>query len=122
VDTSIALIFRVEVTMSKGTGKRRHFSAEFKLEAVRRLKERQAAGVSLNQVAYELGVRHDMLAAWSKQAEARAGAAPRDIFPGNGQLPTEQEELRRLQREVQRLSQENEFLKKAAAYFAKESR
>ena len=108
--------------MSKGTGKRRFFSAEFKLEAVRRLQERRAAGVSVNQVAHELGVRHDMLQAWARQAAARAGAAPRDIFPGNGQLPTEQEELRRLQREVQRLSQENEFLKKAAAYFAKDAR
>jgi transposase len=106
----------------QGNGKRRFFSAEFKLEAVRRMQERRAMGVSLNRIAQELGVRADMLRAWAKQAEARAGAAPHDIFPGNGQLPTEQEEVRRLQREVTRLQQENEFLKKAAAYFAKESR
>jgi len=102
-------------------GKRRAFSAEFKLEAVRRMQERRAAGVSLSQIGRELGVRPDMLRTWNKQVEARAGAAPRDGFPGQGHLPTEQEELRRLQREVQRLQQENEFLRNAAAYFAKES-
>lgn len=98
-----------------GSGKRRSFSPEFKLEAVRRLEERRAAGVSTSRIAQELGVRPDMLRAWAKQTEARSGAAPHDIFPGHGRLPTEQEELRRLQREVARLSQENEFLKKAAA-------
>jgi len=108
--------------MARSNGKRRFFSAEFKLEAVRRMRERRAAGVSLNQVGRELGVRPDMLRAWAKQTEERAGAAPRDVFPGQGRLPTEQEELRRLQRENARLQQEVEFLKKAAAYFAKDSR
>ena len=108
--------------MAKSNGQRRFFSAEFKLEAVRRMRERRSAGVSLSQIGRELDVRPDMLRAWAKQVEERAGAAPRDVFPGQGHLPTEQEELRRLQREVQRLQQENEFLKKAAAFFAKESR
>ena len=101
-------------------GKRRVFSAEFKLEAVQRMQERRAAGISLSQIGRDLGLRADMLRAWARQAEA--GAAPRDVFPGQGHLPTEQEELRRLQRENGRLQQEVEFLKKAAAYFAKESR
>jgi transposase len=105
-----------------GAGKRRFFSAEFKLEAVRRMQERRAAGVSLSQIGREMGVRPDMLRAWAKQAGERAGAAPRDVFPGQGHLPTEEEELRRLQRENARLQQEVEFLKKAAAYFARESR
>ena len=108
--------------MAKANGKRRAFSAEFKLEAVRRMQERRAAGISLSQIGRELGVRPDMLRTWARQAEERAGAAPRDIFPGQGHLPTEQEELRRLQRENARLQQEVDFLKKAAAYFAKESR
>lgn len=98
--------------MAKQNGKRRSFSAEFKLEAVRRMEERRPHGVSLAQIGRELGVRPDMLRAWARQAEARAGAAPRDVFPGQGRLPTEQEELRRLQRENARLQQEVEFLKK----------
>jgi transposase len=107
---------------SSGDGKRRFVSAEFKLEAVRRTQERRAAGVSLNQIARELGVRPDMLRVWARQAGERAGAPAREVFPGQGRLPTEPEELRRLRRENARLQQENEFLKKAAAYFAKESR
>ena len=69
-------------------------------------------------MARELDVRPDMLRLWAKQASARAGA----VFPGLGRLPTEQEELRRLQRENQRLQQEVEFLNNALAYFARESR
>lgn len=107
---------------SKTPRPRRVFTAEFKLEAVRRMEERRGQGVSLAAIARELDVRPDMLRLWAKQVDARAGASPHDVFPGQGRLPTEQEELRRLQRENQRLSQENEFLKKAAAFFARESR
>jgi len=108
--------------MAKQNRTRRVFSAEFKLEAVRRIEERRPQGVSLAQIGRELGVGPDLLRRWVEQAAERVGAAPRDVFPGQGRLPTEQEELRRLQRQVHRLQQENEFLKKAAAYFAKESR
>lgn len=103
--------------MAKQPRVRRAFSAEFKLEAVRRLEEQRPRGVSLAQVGRELGVRPDLLRVWAKQVEqvhARAGAPPRDVFPGQGRLPSEQEELRRLQRENARLQQEVEFLKKAA--------
>lgn len=102
--------------------KRRFFSAEFKLEAVRRMRERRTEGVTLEQIGREIGVRAHQLRDWERQIEARAGAPPRDVFPGQGRLPSGKEELRRLQREVNRLSQENEFLKEAAAYFAKDSR
>ncbi len=108
--------------MAKQNAARRFFSAEFKLEAVRRLEERRAQGVSVTQIGRELDVRPDMLRAWKRQLGERAGATPVDVFPGLGRLPSDQEELRRLKREVARLHQENAFLKSAAAYFAKESR
>lgn len=101
---------------------RRQFTAEFKLEAVRRAAERRAAGVPLTQVARELGVTDDLLRSWRRQVAGRDGAPPADVFPGNGRLPSDDEELRRLRRENARLSQENAFLKSAAAYFARESR
>lgn len=101
---------------------RRAFGAEFKLEAVRRAEERQAAGVPLTQVARELGVTDDLLRRWKAHVGARPGAGPSDVFPGQGRLPSDEAELRRLERENRRLSQENAFLKTAAAYFAKESR
>lgn len=107
---------------SKAVRSRRVFTAEFKLQAVRRMEERRGHGVGLAAVARELDVRPDMLGVWATQADTRAGAAPRDVLPGQGRLPTEQEELRRLQRENMRLQQEVEFLTKASAYFARESR
>jgi len=48
--------------------------------------------------------------------------APEDVFPGNGKQTRQDEEIRQLKREVERLKQERDFLKKAAAYFAKEDR
>ena len=77
---------------------RRHFTAEFKLEAVRRAEERRAAGVPLTQVARELGVTDDLLRGWRQQARERAGAPPADVFPGAGRLPAEADEVRRLTR------------------------
>jgi transposase len=46
---------------------------------------------------------------------------PQDAFPGHGQMKPEQAEIARLQREVTKLKAERDILKKAAAYFAKES-
>ena len=108
--------------MVKSKRIRRGFSAEFKVEAVRRVVERQATGISLAQLARELDLGPDLLRTWVRQAQARSGATPQDVFPGHGRLPSDQEELRRLQRENTRLQQEVEFLKRAAAYFARESR
>ena len=59
---------------------------------------------------------------YARQLEARGTVPLAAVFPGHGRVPSEQDELRRLQREVQRLQQENAFLKSAAAYFARESR
>ena len=101
---------------------RRVFTAEFKVEAIRHLRERKALGVPVTQIAEELDLGADVLRRWDRHAKAQDGASPTDVFPGHGRVPSEQAELRALQREVQRLSQENEFLKRAAAYFARESR
>lgn len=101
------------------TGKRRQFTAEFKVEAVRMA---ITSGKPLSQVARELGIRPEMLRTWKRQAESRAGLAPGDVFPGNGKLTSQEEEIRALRHEVGILRQERDFLKKAATYFAKESR
>lgn len=98
--------------------KRRQFTLEFKLEAVRLTKD---SAKPLAQVARELGIRPDMLRTWKRQAESRAGVTPGDVFPGNGQLTSQDEEVRRLRRELAQTKQEHALLKKAAAYFAKES-
>lgn len=99
--------------------KRRQFSTEFKLEAVRLITE---GGQPVGQVARELGIRPEMLRGGRRQAEGRAGLAPADVFPGHGQLPSQEAEIRRLRRELEVARQEVAFLKKAATYFARESR
>lgn len=76
----------------------------------------------LGHTSRKLEIRDDTLRAWAKQVDERSGAAPKDVFLGQGRLPSYEDEVRRLQREVTRLSQENEFLKRAAAYFPKECR
>ena len=119
---------------------RRH-SAAFKVEAVRVMQERLASGLTLQRVSEELDVGPDLVRLWAKQvAGAPPNASPEEIFPGVGRrrrfasvetlgpppgpLTSEppEGELARLRRENERLRQERDFLKKAAAFFAKESR
>jgi transposase len=93
---------------------RRKFTREFKLEAVRLIRER---GVSFGQASQDLGVHESQLREWVK----KFAEDPQHAFPGNGQMKPEQLEIVRLRREVQKLKAERDILKKAAAYFAKES-
>ena len=93
---------------------RRKFTREFKLEAVKLVRER---GVSAKQAARDLGVHENVLRKWVKDF----AADPQHAFPGKGQMKPEQLEIERLRREVTRLKAERDILKKAAAYFAKES-
>ena len=96
--------------------RRRQFSPEFKLEAVR-LAE---SGKSPAEVARELVIRADMLRKWRRQFAS--GPSEREAFPGNGALTGQDEEIRQLRRENAQLREEREILKKAAAFFARESR
>jgi transposase len=99
--------------------KRRQFTREFKAEAVRMMSE---AGKSPSEVARELGVRSDTLKTWRRQAEGRAGLSGRSGAGEGSTGNAQQEEIRRLRSELEVARQEVAFLKKAAAYFAKESR
>lgn len=93
---------------------RRKFSREFKSEAVGLIRER---GVSVAQASRDLGVHVNMLRKWVREF----AADPAQAFPGHGQMKLEQLEIDRLRREVARLKAERDILKKAAAYFARES-
>jgi transposase len=113
---------RKKRVVQRAVRQRRVFTAEFKLESVRRFEARRAQGASQTQIARELDRSVPMLQSWSRELRRHPEASVDEVFPGHGRLPSDQEELRRLQREVHRLQQENSFLKSAAAYFAKESR
>lgn len=101
---------------------RRKFDAAFKIEAVRRMHERLELDVPLKKIALDLDVRPEQLRLWERQLAQRSGQAPHDVFPGEGRLPSAEEELRQLRRELETVKQERDFLKKATAYFARESR
>ena len=101
---------------------RRKFTREFKLEAVRLIKGRGVYYVQASQdlgvqASQDLGVHTSQLRDWVK----KLADDPQHAFPGNGQLKPEQLEITRLKREVAKLKAERDILKKAAAYFAKES-
>ena len=93
---------------------RRKFGREFKIEAVRLVKER---GVSVAQASRDLDVHENVLRKWVKDFAAEPGHA----FPGRGQMKPEELEIDRLRREVAKLKAERDILKKAAAYFAREA-
>jgi transposase len=94
---------------------RRKFSPEFKQDAVKLVTEQ---GYRASEAARNLGVDGSLLRRWIKEYDQAKGAA----FPGNGRLNSEQEEIRRLREENKRLRMEREILKKAAAFFASESK
>ena len=93
---------------------RRIFSREFKLEAVKMVSER---GVSVAQAARDLGLHENVLRKWVRDQKAD----PQHAFPGQGQMKPEQAEIAALRKEVAKLKMERDILKKAAAWFAKES-
>lgn len=93
---------------------RRKFSREFKVEAVRLIKER---GVSVAQAGRDLDVHENVLRKWMRELSAD----PSHAFPGHGQVKPEQLEIDRLRREVAKLKAERDILKKAAAFFAREA-
>jgi transposase len=93
---------------------RRTFTAEFKAEAVKRVTEQ---GRSFVEVARDLDIGESTLRSW-RQAIANGGP---QAFPGRGNPPALEEELRRLRAENKRLTMERDILKKATAFFARES-
>jgi transposase len=97
-------------------GKRQTFSGEFKLEAVRLMEEGKKTPAEL---ARELGIRRNQLYKWKEKTDKQGGSA----FPGSGKRMsngTQAEDISRLKRELERVKEENEILKKAAAFFARE--
>ena len=87
------------------------YPPEFRREAVALVR---SSGKSGREIANELGVSYESLRLWVKQSKIDRGEEP-------GLTSDERSELQELRREVRTLRQEREILKKAAAFFAKES-
>ncbi|QKD19630.1 transposase [Mesorhizobium sp. NZP2077] len=89
---------------------RRKFSREFKLEAVRLVKDR---GVAVAQAARDLDLHENVMRKWVRDLSAD----PQHAFPGHGQMEPEELEIDRLRKEVAKLKAERDILKKAATSF-----
>jgi transposase len=95
------------------SSKRRTFDPETKMAVVKEVVEKGRSGA---QVAREYGVPESSVYKWVRQYRTH----PQDTFPGSGVLSRDTAQTIRLRREVKRLEAENEFLKNAAAYFARQ--
>lgn len=94
---------------------RRKYPREFKIEAVRRVVDGRETTA---EIARALDLEPNLLYGWVRQFKKEASEA----FRGNGNVTSQDEELRRLRRELARVTEERDILKKATAFFAKESR
>jgi transposase len=105
-----------KVTEKVNPGRQRQrFSKDFKLEAVKQL---ELAAKPATQLAAELGIKRNQLYKWQEQLKSKG---THSAFRGPGAKPlSESSEIERLQRELKRVTEERDILKKAAAYFAKE--
>jgi transposase len=93
---------------------RKKYTQEFKQDAVRLVLEQ---GYNQSEAARNLGIDRGMLSRWVKEAQEDE----REAFRGNSKRTVEQEELHRLRDESRRLRMEREILKKATAFFVRES-
>jgi transposase len=96
--------------------RRKRYTAAFKEEAVQLLRTDPRPG---REVARELGVQQAMLYRWQKELHGEPNAVS---SVSEALSPGEKEELRRLRKEIEQLRMEREILKKATAFFAKESK
>lgn len=92
--------------------KRRSYDKEFKISAVKLVLESEK---SIESIASELGVSSNRLYNWKRKYLEDA----KNAFPGKGRMKPEDEELRKRDREIARLTMERDILKKALGYFAK---
>ena len=89
----------------------RKYDLEFKLEAIRMAAE---VGVTNREVESRLGIGQGVLSRWKRQLKDDGAQA----FPGKGHLKPEDEQVRRLKHENERLRRERDILKKAVAIFS----
>ena len=92
---------------------RQNYKPEFKREAIKLVK----GGLGCSQVARDLGIASNLVSRWVRESQAD----PVHSFPGKGVMKPDDAELDRLRKEIVKLKAERDLLKKATAYFARES-
>ncbi len=94
--------------------KHRYFSREFKQDAVQLVIEK---GMAVGKVARELDIHPNLLHSWRRRFLARGDQA----FTGKGRVKPENAEIRKLRKQLERVKEERDILKKALAVFSKQS-
>ena len=92
---------------------RREYKPEYKREAIKLF----MGGLTSSQVARDLGIAANMVSRWVRESQSD----PTQAFPGTGIMKPDDAELDRLRKEIVKLKAERDLLKKATAYFARES-
>ena len=95
--------------------KRKNYSREFKMEALGLITKK---GYSIAEASRNLGIDYSVLRRWKNQLAEDS----QNAFPGKGRLKAPDEELRKLKRELERVTEERDILKKALAYFAEDQK
>ena len=94
--------------------KKRKYDADFKAGAIKLVEQSEKSVV---QVAYDLGVRANLLYNWLKKARQ-----PEEVKAAMSHLSKQEEEIRQLKRELKTVKEERDILKKAVGYFAKDNK
>ncbi len=93
---------------------RREYTTEFKLEAIKLVKE---TGQTSSKIGRDLGIDGSLLNKWGKKYDEKMSTA--DAFPGKGKVAPYGKEMFNLKKELGRVTRERDILKKALGYFAK---
>lgn len=97
-------------------GKRnRHFTREFKLDAVQLVTEK---GIPVGKAARDLDIHPNLLHLWRRKYLAEGEKA----FTGKGRVKPENAEIRRLRKELEKVKEQRDILKKALAVFSKQNK
>ena len=92
--------------------KKRKFDKAYKLEVLKMI---QQSDRTIKSIAQELGIHPGIISRWRKEFREQE----MDAFPGEGHQTPEDEEIRRLKKELADVKEERDILKKAVAFFAK---
>ena len=95
--------------------RRKTYDQQFKIDAVNQVVNGER---SVSEVARDLGIEANVLHRWKRKLTSGGS----ESFPGKGRLSADEEELRRLRRELEQVKEDREILKKALAFFSKNER
>ena len=96
-----------------GPTRRKRYDTQFKLDALRLVETSDRA---VSDMAKDLGIRREQLYKWKRDLEAD----PKNAFPGKGNRKPEEDQMRKLEHELKRVTEERDILKKALVFFSKD--